>query len=738
MNVIAKQQELVNFIWSIANLLRGTYRPPQYRRVMIPMIVLRRLDCVLEDSKAGIVEEFQALQARKYEAATVETIIKQKFKVPFFNTSKYTFRSLLGDPNQLAVNFGHYLKSFSAEARAILEHFEFEKEIEKLDKANLLFKVVQAFTSADIDLHPSRVPNHQMGYVFEELVRKFNEQANEEAGDHFTPREVIRLMVHVLFQPDDAMLTKRGIIRTLYDPCCGTGGMLTLAEEYVEHFTGGARLKVYGQEYNDESFAICGSDIMIKSAEADTSHIVFGDTLGDGKTRDGFPDAKFHYMLANPPFGVEWKKEADIVEAEHNNLGFAGRFGPGLPRINDGSLLFLLHMMSKMKPAGNEKGQEKGQESDGCRIGIVFNGSPLFTGDAGSGESEIRRWIIENDYLEAIIALPDQMFYNTGIYTYVWIVTNRKLPHRQGKVQLINASGLSEKMKKSLGNKRNLMTDAQIDQVVNLYAHFSAEGEAAEHVRIFNNQDFAFIKLTVERPLRLNFALSDERIQRATECSAYQSLIESKKRKDTAGIEADRQAGQALQAAIVKVLGALQAKHSAKLWKDRAEFAKLFDAAFKKADCKLPTPLRKALISALGERDETANICREKDAQGGAPEADPELRDTENVPYVPFLPQVSEGGAAFPLPVPVKYGANPDLSELLAIVQPHCQDYIRREVLPHVSDAWVDWSKTKIGFEIPFNRHFYQYTPPRPLADIAADIRALEADIVKLLGEVAV
>ena len=720
MNVIAKQQELVNFIWGIANLLRGTYRPPQYRRVMIPLIVLRRLDCVLEDTKAGVVEEVARLQAREYDAATVESIIKQKFKVPFFNTSKYTFRTLLGDPNQLATNLPHYLKSFSKEARDILEHFEFEKEVEKLDKANLLFKVMQEFTKAEIDLHPARVPNHMMGYVFEELVRKFNEQANEEAGDHFTPREVIRLMVHVLFQPDDATLTTPGIVRTLYDPCCGTGGMLTLAEEYVEQFTGGARLKVYGQEYNDESFAICGSDIMIKSAEADTSHIVFGDTLGDGKTKDGFPDAKFHYMLANPPFGVEWKKEADVVQAEHGNLGFAGRFGPGLPRINDGSLLFLLHMMSKMKSVADG--------GEGCRIGVVFNGSPLFTGDAGSGESEIRRWIIENDCLEAVIALPDQMFYNTGIYTYIWVVTNRKLPHRRGKVQLINASGRYEKMKKSLGNKRNVMTEAHIEQVARLYADFKADGAAADVVRIFDNQSFAYIKLTVERPLRLNFQFTPERINKVKAAGAFTALAESKKRKDMAGIDADVEAGKQEQAAIVKVLEALAAKHGQPLYKDRAEFSKLLDAAFKKANHKLPTALRKAIVSALSERDETAAICREKDAKDGAPEPDADLRDTENVPYP----------SRFPLPVPLKYGDKPDLTDLLALVTDHCNAYFEREVRPHVPDAWVDYSKTKIGCEIPFNRHFYQYVPPRPLAEIAADIRALESEIVKLLGEVAV
>ncbi len=471
MNISAIQQELVNFIWGIANLLRGTYRPPQYRRVMIPMTVLRRLDDVLDSNKNEILQAWEKALASGMDEALAEKVVKQKFGVPFFNTSKFTFHSLLGDPNHIAANLARYLKGFSSEARAILDHFEFEKEIEKLDKANLLFKVVQAFSSSEIDLHPERVPNVAMGFVFEELVRKFNEQANEEAGDHFTPREVIRLMANLLFTADSDALSKPGAIRTLYDPCVGTGGMLSIAEEWRDHHAPGLILKVYGQEYNDESYAICGSDLMIKGADA--SHIVFGDTLGDGKTGDGHKERTFHYMLSNPPFGVEWKKEQEFVEREHETLGFNGRFGPGLPRINDGSMLFLLHMMSKMN------------QEDGSRIGVVFNGSPLFTGDAGSGESEIRRWIIENDTLEAIVALPDQMFYNTGIYTYIWIVTNHKSPQRRGKVQLIDATGFYQKMRKSLGNKRNEMTDAHIEEITRQHADFSA----GEHVRIFNNQD---------------------------------------------------------------------------------------------------------------------------------------------------------------------------------------------------------------------------------------------------------
>ncbi len=488
------QQELITFIWSIANKLRGPYRPPQYRRVMIPLTVLRRLDCVLEPTKDAVLSERAKLKAAKLDDVTIEKTIKHKFGLSFFNTSRFTFTKLLGAPNDLAPNLVAFIKGFSSQAREILERFEFEKEIQKLDDANALFEVVKAF--AAVDLHPDAVPNTAMGYVFEDLVRRFNEQANEEAGDHFTPREVIRLMVHVLFAPDDATLTEPGIIRTLYDPCCGTGGMLTVAEEYARRdgFAPGLTLKVFGQEYNGESHAICGSDLMIKGE--DPGNIVFGDTLGDGKTRDGFQGHKFHYMLANPPFGVEWKRQSDVVEKEHTGIGFKGRFGPGLPRINDGSLLFLLHMMSKMREP----------EADGTRIGIVLNGSPLFTGDAGSGESEIRRWVIENDWLEAIIGLPDQMFYNTGILTYVWIVTNRKAEHRRGKVQFIDATTMSQKMRKSLGNKRNEMSDAQIAEVTRLYADFTP----GERVRVFDNREFDYVRLTVERPLRLNFQKKEQ------------------------------------------------------------------------------------------------------------------------------------------------------------------------------------------------------------------------------------
>ncbi len=700
------QQELISLIWSIANKLRGPYRPPQYRKVMIPLTVLRRLDCVLEPTKAKVLAEYKELKARKLDDKTIEATICRRLKLPFFNTSRFTFATLLGDPDKLPANLLAYIKGFSGATRQIIERFEFDKEIEKLDKANRLFEIVK--TMAAVDLHPDSVPNTAMGYVFEELVRKFNEQANEEAGDHFTPREVIRLMVHLLFNPDDAVFTQQGAIRTLYDPCCGTGGMLTVADEYLREHAPGLTLKVYGQEYNEESHAICGSDMIIKGEDA--SNIVFGDTLGDGKTRDGFPDQKFHYLLANPPFGVEWKPQDPFVTKEHEDLGFNGRFGPGLPRINDGALLFLLHMISKMrKPADG-----------GTRIGIVFNGSPLFTGDAGSGESEIRRWIIENDWLEAIVGLPDQMFYNTGILTYVWIITNRKEAHRRGKVQLIDATGFFQKMRKSLGDKRNEMSAEHIAQVTRLYADFK-EGE---HVRIFDNRAFAYIKLTVERPLRLNFQASAERIARLPEESAFAALAESKKRKSKAEIAAEQESGRALQATIVN---ALEGMDGSVVYRSRPAFAAALDAALEAADLAVSAPVRKAILSALSERDKTAEICRVKDDPAGAPEPDSDLRDTENVP----LP------ADFPLPAPLDYGDKPDNSRVVNLVRAHCDAYFEHEVRPHMADAWIDYDKTKIGFEIPFNRHFYKYVPPRPLGEIERDIRTLEAEIVSMLREVA-
>jgi len=475
--------------------------------------------------------------------------------------------------------------------------------------------------------------------------------------------------------PDSDVLTTKGIVKTLYDPACGTGGMLSVAEEYMRELNPDAQLEAFGQDYNPQAYAICGSDMMIKGQNIE--HIAYGDSFTD----DRFPRHRFDYMLANPPFGVEWKPEADFIKREHEEEGFGGRFGAGLPRINDGSLLFLQHMISKMKDP----------KEGGTRLAIVFNGSPLFTGAAGSGESEIRRWIIENDWLEAIVALPDQLFYNTGIYTYLWIVTNRKEPGRRGKIQLVNGTSFFKKMRKSLGNKRHEVCDDQRDDITRRYGTLK-EGE---HIRVFDNEDFGYRRITVERPLRLNFAVNKDRIVRLAETKAFANLSTSKKRKDTKAAQAEIEEGRKLQEGILYALRPLAGKG---IVKDRDEFSTRLKSAFKKAEVKVPAALFKAVLMALAERDETAKICTDTK---GNPEPDPELRDYENVP-----------------------------------LKEDVDAYMKREVLPHVPDAWVDDSKTKIGYEINFNRYFYQYTPPRPLDEIEADLKKIEKEIADMLAEV--
>jgi type I restriction enzyme M protein len=663
--------EKVSFIWSVADLIRGPYRPNQYKDVMLPLTVLRRLDCVLEPTKEKVLEAKNKWSGKGKGVFDAKLI--RASGVPFYNTSRYTFEKLKGDPNNIAANLTNYIKGFSTRAREIIEHFGFEEHIAKLDKADRLYLVVSKF--CDIDLHPHAVSNIEMGYIFEELIRRFNEASNEEAGDHFTPREVIRLMVNLLFMPDGDILTTKGIVKTLYDPACGTGGMLSVAEDYVRELNPDARLEVFGQDYNAQAYAICGSDMMIKGQ--DIEHIAFGDSFTD----DHFPHDKFDYMLANPPFGVEWKPEADFIKRESEEQGFGGRFGAGLPRINDGSLLFLQHMISKMKDP----------KEGGTRLGIVFNGSPLFTGAAGSGESEIRRWIIENDWLEAIVALPDQLFYNTGIYTYLWIVTNRKKPGRRGKIQLVNGTSFFKKMRKSLGNKRNEVCDDQRDDITRRYGTF----RKGEHIRVFDNEDFGYRRITVERPLRLNFAADKERIARLAETKAFTNLATSKKRKDTKAAKAEIEAGRKQQEDI---LDALKMLASLGVVKDRDDFSKKMKTAFKKTGIKVPTALFKAILMALAERDETADVCT--DAKGN-PEADPELRDFENVP-----------------------------------LKEDVDEYMKWEVLPHVPDAWVDESKTRVGYEINLNRYFYQYTPPRPLEEIEIDLKKIEKEIADMLAEV--
>ncbi len=637
-------QDKVGFIWSVADLLRGDYRQSDYGKVILPLTVLRRLDSVLEKTKGKVLAKAQTLPAKADEKIK-HVMLCQAAGQSFYNLSKFTFRSLLDEPDQLAANLNHFITSFSANVREIFtDKFKFSDQIQRLDEGNILFLVLGKFL--EINLHPDVVDNVTMGYIFEELIRKFSELSNETAGEHFTPREVIRLMVNLLFLEDDDGLRKRGVIRTLYDPAAGTGGMLSVAEHYLRELNPSATPKTFGQELNPESFAICKSDMILKGEDAGNVH------FGNSFTQDGLAGERFDYFLSNPPFGVEWKKVEREIRDEHEKLGMSGRFGAGLPRISDGSFLFLQHMISKFKTDGQ-----------GSRLAIVFNGSPLFTGGAGSGESEIRRWLIEQDWLEAIVAMPTELFYNTGIATYLWIVTNRKSARRRGKIQLINAVSFFQKMRKSLGNKRNEISLSQIEEITRIYGN----SRAGSHCKIFKNEEFGYWRITVERPLRLNFAATPERLARIEDDDLRERV-----RPAVAGL--------------------------ADVVKNRDAFATKLKAALQAAGVALKPAEMKHVLAALGKRDATAEAC--KDSKGNI-EADPELRDFENVP----------------------------LTEKI-------EDYFEREVRPHVPDAWIDHEKTKKGYEIPFTRHFYEYTPLRPLEEIQAEILGLEAEIQAMLKEV--
>ena len=665
-------QEKVNFIWSIAELLRGPYKKEQYGDVILPMAVLRRFDCVLAPTKQEVLKRYETL--KKSGLQNVDPVLNRISKQGFNNTSKFDFEKLLADPDNIANNLRNYINGFSKNAREIIEHFDFDKEITKLDDNNLLYLVVSEFNK--IDFHPDKVSNTEMGYIFEELIRRFSEHG--EAGDHYTPREVIKLMVNILLNEDNEELTQPGLVVTVYDCCAGTGGMLSVAENYMRELNPGIQVELFGQEINPQSFSICKSDMLIKGHNAD--NII----LGDSFTEDGHRGKTFRYMLTNPPFGVEWKKAEKFIREEHEKEGFNGRFGAGLPRISDGSLLFLQHLISKMR-----------QDEKGSRIAIIFNGSPLFTGDAGSGESEIRRWIIENDMLEGIIALPDQLFYNTGISTYIWIVTNRKNndpmrgPVRTGKIQLVNAVDFYQKMRRSLGSKRNEITEEQIEEITRIYGEFKEN----EYCKIFDNEDFGYQKIVVERPLRLNFQVAEERINNLYNERAFENLAKSRK-KGEAGLR-EIEEGKKLQQQIIDTLKTMD---STVVYKNRDEFTKVLKKTFKAANINLNSPLLKAILSALSEKDETADICVDNK---GNPEPDPDLRDTENVP-----------------------------------LKEDIHEYFEREVKPHVPDAWIDESKTKIGYEIPFTRHFYKYQPLRPSEEIMKEIIELEKSISEKLKKV--
>ena len=691
-------QGRVGFIFSIADTLRGPFKPNQYGRVVLPFTVLRRLDCVLAATKDAVLAAAADLGDASDRVRRAE--FRKITGLDFYNTSRFDFARLAGDSAGIAENLRHYVHGFSANVRTIFDDFGLDAQIDRLAESDRLFLVVKAF--AEIDLHPQRVPNDEMGLVFEELVRKYNEDANETAGDHFTPREVIRLMVSLLFAPDDEVLSGTAAVRSVYDCCAGTGGMLAAAEDYLKEHNASTHAELFGQDYNAEAYAMCASDLLVKGRNIE--HLVNADTL----TADGFPDRRFDYLITNPPFGVEWKVQQSEVEKEAKRAD--GRFSAGTPRINDGSLLFLQHLISKMKPYDPDAPPN---DRGGSRVAIVFNGSPLFTGDAGGSESNIRRWVIDNDWLEAVVALPDQLFYNTGIYTYVWLVTNRKPPHRRGKVQLIDGRPFFVKMRKSLGDKRHRLGEGDdapdhVADLTRLYRSFTHDGtsgiDGKERVvsKVFPNEAFGYRKITVERPLRLRLAVTPDGLERLKESTPFRNLAKSKKRKDSAAKAAQEQAGRQTQAAILSLLDGL----AGRVWTDRAEFLADLKSAATAVGIKLLKGQQTMIVKALGTSDPDAVICRDRH---GNPEPDADLRDYE---YVPLTEDVN--------------------------------DYFAREVAPYVPDAWIDEGKVDeqdgevgvVGYEIPLNRHFYVYTPPRPLEDIEADIRTLEQQIVAQLGSV--
>ena len=694
------------FIWSVADLLRGDYKQNDYGDVILPLVVLRRLDCVIEPTREAVREAHA-----KHSGAidNIAPILEHASGHAFYNTSKLSFGTLLDDPTNIAANLRAYIAGFSDNARQIIEQFEFHPQITKLDRANLLFQVVGKF--CEIDLHPDKVDNMEMGYLYEELIRRFSELSNETAGEHFTPREVIQLMVDLLFVEDSELLAKRGVIKTMLDPACGTGGMLSVSQNHLRDMNTDARLEVFGQELNPEAWAVCCSDLLLKGQ--DPSNVVLGNSFSE----DGHTGETFDYLLANPPFGVEWKKTKDEIEAEQRTQGFGGRFGAGLPRINDGSLLFLQHMISKMKPASQ----------GGSRLAIVFNGSPLFTGAAGSGESEIRRWIIENDWLEAVVALPDHLFYNTGISTYFWIITNRKAPRRQGKVQLIDARESWESMRKSLGDKRKYLSDDQIAGVVRLYDAF----EENDRSKIFTNQSLGHMRITVERPLHLSWEVNDETVADLKADKSFRQLVEGNHYNDMDPDEGWELAGEVFDKIFASVDGQAFESESilaralgdaaAAAWEDvdyPYEDTTFLEGNNPFGEAMALTPATaKKLLKPFAIQDPDAPIVIKRD---GAPEPDSDLRDNENVP----LPDQT-----------VTFDEDP--TERLGddTHQQAINGYMDAEVLPYVADAWVDHTKTKIGYEIPFNRHFYTYTPPRPLAEIDAEIKTLDDEIRSLMGE---
>ncbi|MDC1205350.1 type I restriction-modification system subunit M [Candidatus Pacebacteria bacterium] len=654
-----------SLIWSIADILRGGWKQYEYQDVILPLVVIKRLDSILEDTKPKVLESHNQWSGKIQD---LDPILRKASGVAFYNVSPYDLKKLAEDPRNIAKNFKKYLNDFSPNIRDIIEKFNFNEQIDRLEGGDLLYYILGELNK--VDLHPEKVDNHQMGYIFEELLRKFSEMSNETAGEHYTPRDVIQVMVEILLEPDKAAIKKPHVIKTVYDPACGTGGMLTVAKDYIrEKINKDAQIYLYGQELNSVTYAVAKSDMLIKGENPD---LIRGGEKDHSKAstlaNDQFYGETFDYALSNPPYGVDWKKDKDVVTREAKR-GFAGRFGAGLPRISDGQLLFTQHLVSKMKSASD----------GGSRVAVVHNGSPLFTGDAGSGESEIRRWLLEKDLLEAIVALPDQLFYNTGINTYLWFLTNKKSKERQGKVQLIDARELYKKTRKSLGQKRKDVDEDSKKEIFKLYNEF----KQTEHSKIFNTTDFGYRQITIERPLRLNFIASSERIALLKEDKAFLKLKPEEQENTITLLE--------------------EFGEDEKLYKNREAFIESLDGYTEPA--KLPATLKKTILNALSERDETADICLDKD---GKPEADNTLKDNENV----------------------QWGLD-------------VYEYFEKEVKPYVPDAWinesiVDHKDSKVGivgYEIPLTRYFYQYEPPRPLEEIEKDIEEVENELLTLLKQ---
>ena len=640
-----------SFIWSVADKLRGPLGRADYGKVILPFVVLRRLDCTLEATKEQVLE---VSKNTSLDGVTRDVMLQDAAGYKFYNTSPFDLKKATGDPSQLRLNLQSYINGFSPNIRDVFERYEFDAELAKLEEYDLLLLITQEFLK--LDLHPDAVSNSEMGNIFENLISRSMEAANEQAGEYFTPRDVVRLMVNLLFARDGDILSKPGIVRHIYDPTAGTGGMLSVADEYIRSVNPGAALSLYGQEIRAASYAISKTDLIIKGQNAE--NMVLGDTLKE----DGHWDKKFDYCLANPPFGVEWKASQEAVTREHEQKGFGGRFGPGLPRVSDGSLLFLLHLVSKMRPVSE----------GGGRIGIVLNGSPLFTGAAGSGESEIRRWLLEQDLVEAIVAMPKDMFYNTGIATYIWILDNEKPTERKNKVQLIDGTSFNQKLRKNIGSKRVEFSERNIEDIVKLYENF----ESGEHVKIFNTEDFGYTTITVERPLRQSWRISEDKVIALSEISALKKLDPEER---------------------LRIREVLEAHISDEKLQDSSEFAKKLKGLLAEIEA-LSTAQLNGLVKHFAEPDDEAPVVTDKK---GKASPDPDLRDTENVPLTEDI-----------------------------------DDYVKREIAPHLSEFWVDRSKDKVGYEIPFTRHFYKYAPPRPLEEIDAELNKLFAEISQLLKEV--